>query len=272
MGIAVIWRAVQPGDAMRTHFAAAILAAGVLAPACARAADEEIQVYMDEIGPVGRLGLDVHLNWTPDGRAANADYAGQAASEGRWRVTPEFGYALSPNVELGAYLPLFTLSQGGHAEIGGVKGRIKFIAPHDPETGPFWGLNFELGRVRKDLDINPWNAELKGIAGVRSGPWTLAGNLNVDFPVSGPAKGPTTFEIATKASYAVSRTFSVGIENYNEVGDSHGLGHLGRRGQMTYLVGDASFGAWDLNFGVGRGYGDPEDRWVIKAIVGVPIS
>lgn len=252
--------------------AAAIAALVIAAPAAAHAADEEIQVYMDEIGAVGRLGLDVHVNWAPDGRPANFDYPGQAASDGRWRVTPEWGFALSPNVELGAYLPLMTLSQGGHAELAGVKGRIKFIAPHDPNTGPFWGLNFELGRVRRDLDINPWNAELKGIAGVRSGPWTLAANLNIDWAVSGPAKGPTTFEIATKASYAVSPDFALGLESYNEVGDSHAVGHLDRRGQALYLVGDKSFGDWELNLGVGHGFGAPEDHWVIKAIVGVPIG
>src|SRR4051812_26004896 len=83
------------------------------APQVARAADEEIQVYMDEIGPVGRLGLDVHVNWTPDGRPRDLDYSGQAASEGRWRVTPEWGLALSPNLELGAYLPLATVSKDG---------------------------------------------------------------------------------------------------------------------------------------------------------------
>jgi hypothetical protein len=242
------------------------------APGAASAADEEIQVYMDEIGPVGRLGMDVHLNWTPDGRDADVDYLGQAASDGRWRVTPEWGFALSPNIELGAYLPLATLSKGGDVRVSGVKGRIKFIAPHDAERGGFWGANFELGRVSRNLDINPWNAELKGIAGYRTGRWTVAANLNVDFAVSGPAKGPTTFEIATKASYAVSSGLALGLESYNEIADSHRFGRLGHRDQMLYLVGDASLGRWDLNVGVGRGFGAPEDRWVVKAIVGVPIS
>ena len=37
-------------------------------------------------------------------------------------------------------------------------------------------------------------------------------------------------------------------------------------------VVDASFGKWDLNFGVGRGYGTNPDRMIVKAIVGVPID
>lgn len=35
---------------------------------------------------------------------------------------------------------------------------------------------------------------------------------------------------------------------------------------------EKSFGKWDLNLGLGRGYGAPEDRWIVKAIVGVPIG
>jgi hypothetical protein len=35
---------------------------------------------------------------------------------------------------------------------------------------------------------------------------------------------------------------------------------------------DRSLGHWDLNMGVGYGYGAPEDRWILKLIVGVPIG
>ena len=74
------------------------------APGVASAADEEIQVYMDEIGPVGRLGLDVHLNWTPDGRGADVDYLGQAASDhvaGGGRALEPLQAAVGPIRRLG---------------------------------------------------------------------------------------------------------------------------------------------------------------------------
>src|SRR5205085_1838112 len=54
------------------------MALSTLAAGAARAADEEIQVYMDEIGPVHRPGLDVHLNYVPDGRT-RPDYPAQEA-------------------------------------------------------------------------------------------------------------------------------------------------------------------------------------------------
>jgi hypothetical protein len=250
------------------------MAAGcVLAMAgAARAADEEIQVYMDEIGPRHVPTLDVHLNYVPDGRL-RPNYPGEQASEGRFRITPEWAYALGPNLELGAYLPLAEIDRHGNLEAGGIKGRIKWVAPRAEGQDWFWGLNFELGRVRHDLDINPWNAELKGIVGVRKGPWTLAANLNVDWVVSGPDQGAAPdLQVALKAAYALDKQTSFGIETYNGIGTTRDLGHFNRQDNQTYLVVDRGFGKWDLNFGVGYGYGAPEDRWIVKAVVGVPIG
>jgi len=241
------------------------------APTAAAAADEEIQVYMDEIGTPHRPGLDVHLNYVPSGRTL-ADYAGEQASEGRTRITPEWSYALDPTTELGLYLPLMTVDRSGHFEAGGIKGRIKWIAPRAQGQDWFWGANFELGRVRRDLDINPWNAELKGIVGVRKGPWTLAANLNVDWMVSGPEHTPVDFQIATKAAYKVGEDTAVGIESYNGLGGGRGFGRIGQADHQTFVVLDQGFGKWDLNLGLGYGYGRPEDRWIVKVVVGVPIS
>jgi hypothetical protein len=250
-------------------FAAGVATLGLAGPACA--APEEIQVYMDEIGPPHALGLDVHLNYVPTGRVAPS-FPGEQASEGRTRVTPEWSYALDPNLELGLYLPLMTLDRDGRFEAAGVKGRIKWVAPKPAGQDWFWGLNLEVGRVRRDLDINPWNAELKGIWGVRKGPWTVAANLNVDWVVSGPEPSPVDFQLATKAAYRLDAVTQVGVESYNGLGGGRGFGRLAQADHQTYLAVDRSFGKWDLNLGLGYGYGQPEDHWIVKAVVGVPIS
>ena len=247
-------------------FAALVTLAG-----SAHAADEEIQVYMDEIGPPQRLGLDIHLNYVPSGRTA-PEFAGEQASEGRTRITPEWSYALSPTTELGLYLPLMTLDRRGSIEAGGVKGRIKWVAPRTTGQDWFWGANFEIGRVRRYLDINPWNAELKGILGVRRGAWTLAANLNIDWRVSGPEHSPVVIQVATKAAYRLDEATQIGIESYNGLGGGRTFGRVGQADHQTYLALDRSFGAWDLNLGVGYGYGRPQDRWILKAVIGVPIS
>lgn len=251
-------------------FALGVVLAAI--PGVARAADEEVQVYMDEMNPPGGYGLDLHLNYVPDGRAAGVDYIGEGASAERLRITPEFSYGLTPSLELGAYLPLMEIGRKNGYEIGGVKGRIKFIAPHAKGSPFFWGANFEIGHVRRSLDENPWNAEAKAIAGWRRGPVTLAANFNFDFVVSGPAPTPATMQLALKAAYELKPGFSVGLESYSDLGDTRKL-RLDRRGDHhLYGVIDKKFGRFDLNFGVGYGYGRPEDRWVVKAILGIPID
>jgi hypothetical protein len=253
------------------HVLAAVFLATAL-PSAADAADEEIQVYMDEMNPAGGYGLDLHLNYVPAGRPAGIDWPEEESSRHRFRITPEWSYGLAPWLELGAYVPLTEIGPRGSLEIGGVKGRIKFIAPHSDAAPFFWGLNLEIGRVRRSLDPNPWNCELKAIAGWRRGKVTLAANLNLDSVVSGPRHSPSTFQLATKAAYQVKPGFSVGIENYNDLGDTRRL-HLDRHGNhMTFLTVDKTVGRFNVDFGVGRGYGAPQDKWVIKAIVGVPID
>lgn len=247
--------------------------AGVLSfGACgsASATDEEIQVYMDEIGAVHKLSLDVHTNYAIDGRSIR-DYSGQQISEGRFRVTPEFGYAVSKTVELGLYLPLANVSRDGRVSVDGVKGRIKFIAPHREEDQWYWGANLEVGYVNRSLDLNPWNGELKGIVGWKRGPWTLAANANFGFKVSGPEKAPTDAGIAAKAAYALTDKTSIGLETYNAFGPLKHPTALNRNDQQIYAVVDTALGGFDLNFGLGYGYGRPEDRFVLKAVIGVPL-
>lgn len=260
----------QSARQARAHLAAAIVLAGAGLAEPARAADEEIQVYMDEIDPRGVFGLDMHVNDVLTGDPG-ADYPGGEASLHRLRVTPEFSLGLGGGFEAGSYLPLTTLAADGVYRVQGVKLRLKWVAPHDRDRGFFWGANFELGRVAHRLDENPWNAELKGIAGWRGGRWELAVNGNLDFKVSGPVSAPATFQIATKADYSLTPGFAIGVENYNDFGSLDHFGAFAANEQTTYLTADTHVGKWDLNLGIGAGYGASGDHLVAKAVIGVPL-
>ena len=251
--------------------AACGLALGLATAAPALAADEEIQVYMDEMDKPGTFGLDIHTNYVVTGDPAPDAPGGQSPLH-RFRATPEFSYGLTPNFELGAYLPLATLERSGRLEAAGVKGRIKFIAPKMDGQDWWWGLNFEIGRVNHTLDINPWNAELKGIWGLRKGRWTVGMNLNLDWTVSGAQPGPATLDFDTKLAWQVKPGLQLGVESYNGLGPVRHLGHLGQETQVLYGAVDTTLGKWDLNLGVGHGYGGAVDGWVMKAVIGVPIG
>ena len=236
----------------------------------ASAAPEEIQVYMDELNRPGEIGLDVHNNYVLSGDPG-VDFVGEQPSLHRYRITPEWSLGLSDQFELGMYLPLATIDNRG-AFVDGIKFRLKWLAPRTEGQHWFWGANFEIGREDHRLDRNPWNAELKGIVGVRSGKWTAAANANLDFKVSGPAPAPATLEIATKVDYAISDKTALGIENYNGVGEVRDLRNFRSSEQSTYVTVDTSVGKWDLNLGVGHGYGSNPDGWIAKAIVSVPLN
>lgn len=233
------------------------------------AAPEEIQVYMNEMNQPGDFGLDVHVNYVTSG-AAEPDYAGAQLSRHALRVTPEFSYGLTRSLELGAYI-LGTRDADGGYHVGGEKLRIKYI-PTAQDDPLFYGANLEIGRVDRRFDDNPWNGELKGILGYKGARWTAAVNANVDFKVSGPAQSPTSLELATKLAYALSDRTQVGIESYNELGAVRRLDNPFRQAHTTYAVVDTALAGWDLNLGVGRGNPAASDRWVLKAIVGVPFN
>lgn len=257
---------------MASRWLLAVLAAAGLAGMAGRAAaaPEEIQVYEDDLDKPGQYGLDVHLNDVLQNDAP-PDYPGEEPSVHRIRVTPEWSYGLTQNIELGLYLPLATYDDN-RFDLGGSKVRIKYIAPHPATQSWYWGANFEIGYQDHLLDNNPWNAELKGIVGWRKGPWDVAFNTNVDFVVSGPQPGEPTVQLATKVSYKLVPNWAVGFESYDGAGDFHHLGTFPGSGHSIYAAADGTIGLWNLNLGIGRGYSGEPDQWIVKAIVSVPID
>jgi hypothetical protein len=254
---------------LRRVMAAAIVLLAVSA-GVARAADEEIQVYEDDLDKPGKFGLDTHLNYVPAGDRL-FDYVGQQQSVDRIRVTPEWSYGLTKDVELGLYLPLADF-RNDQFTLDGYKMRVKYINPHPESQDWYWGANFEIGQVDKRLDINPWNAELKGILGWRKGRWDLAFNTNIDWAVSGPDRQPASIQLATKVSYKLNDQYAVGVESYDGAGDFNHLGRFGGSGHEIYGAVDATWGKWAVNAGVGYGYSGEPDRLTLKMILTVPID
>lgn len=251
--------------AIAASFASLLL---VATPACA--ADEEIQVYMNEINLPHEWGLDVHVNDVTSGDRS-LDYPGAESSIGRIRVTPEFSWGLTNDIELGAYLPLTTLASDGVYRVQGAKLRIKWLGRH-VERGFYYGLNYEIGRTARRLDRNPWNNEIKLIGGWEGDKWQIGANANFDFALSGPAKGPADVQVASKIGYKLTENTLIGIESYNGVGTVRDPAHFGASEQATFVALDVPVGRWSFNAGVGKGYGTNPDNLIVKFIISVPIG
>lgn len=242
-----------------------LLAWGVAAALPVVAAPEEIQVYEDDLTQIGGFGVDVHNNLVLSGPNTLA-YPGAQPADHVYRLTPEFYYGLSDTLELGLYL-LTTRPAGGGVQYDGAKLRVKFIAPHDEQSGPFWGANLEVGRTDRRVAEVPWNIELKGIYGYRNGLWTFAVNPNLDTAL-GPKGGPVSLDVDFKIAYTVAQRTQLGIESYDEYGPLAKLSALDREYKALFLAVDRDFGSFDLNAGVGRGLTAQTDRWILKFIVG----
>ncbi len=247
---------------IQTLFFASFL---LLSPFTALAAPEEIQVYLDDLRAPHQLGVDFHSNFVVSGRST-PDYSGEQPPAKVYRLTPEFAFGLSPTTELGFYL-LSTRADDGRVHGDGVKARIKYIAPHDIEAGLFWGANFEIGRSSKRVSETAWNAEIKGILGYRTGPWTLAVNPNIDWSLS-QTGGPATGQVDLKVNYTVDSKTQIGMESYNEFGPIRHLSTSASNSRILFAVLDRDFGAFDLNVGLGRGISQAADKWAIKFILG----
>ena len=241
-----------------------------LIPLQAHAAPEEIQIYMDELDAAGEPGLDVHVNDVFQGVPGPA-FPGGEPSLHRWRVTPEFSLGLGYGFEAGAYLPVATIAPDGKIRADGVKLRMKWLAPHE-EEGFYWGANYEVGYSDHFIDTHHWNNEIKLIAGWRNERWEVATNGNIDFALSGPNPGPATIDFDEKVGYKLSKVLTLGVETYNELGGLRSFGQFSIYDQLTFIAADAHLGAWDINAGIGKGYGGNIDHLIVKFIISVPLA
>jgi hypothetical protein len=83
---------------------------------------DEIQVYSDDINQPGELGLELHVNTTPNG--VTSGYAGEVMNHHGLRVTPEISMGLTKTVDVGFYHPMVRTAEGDY-QLTGAKFRIQ---------------------------------------------------------------------------------------------------------------------------------------------------
>jgi hypothetical protein len=252
---------------VRLRFHHAVIAAAWASHALTGyAASEEIQVYLDDLSAPGQFGVDVHNNVVFQG-TRTASYPGETPPYRQYRLTPEFYYGITPSLELGLYV-LTSRSAEGNTRLDGSKLRLKYIAPHDDKAGGFWGLNLEVGKTALSASETPWNGQLKGILGWRSGPWTFGANPNLDWSIS-KGGGPVAASLDIKVAREVAPGRQLGAELYSDLGPAKAIQAWNRNAKTLYLVLDQELGhEIDLNLGIGRGLTQGADRWTLKFIVG----
>lgn len=241
--------------------------AGMLAISTAFAASDEIQVYTEELNDPGQYGVELHVNFVPDG-ARQPSYVGESPSHHMLQITPEFSYGINKNWEAGLYVPV-AREENGQVNENGLRARMKYIATPVAESHFFWGLNTEVGSSNKRVAESEWGMELRPIIGYRNDHWLLSFNPIVNTDLTSNAQ--PVFEPALKISHRVVQQLHLGFEYYADYGDTNKLLPLTSRSQYLFAAVDYEQKDFDMNFGIGRGDSNAPDSWIVKAIIALPI-
>jgi hypothetical protein len=233
---------------------------------------DEIQVYADDINAPGQFHLELHVNTTPSGRST-PEYQGEITPAHGIRLTPEFSYGLTRDLEAGLYIPTERAS-GGSLYVAGAKLRAKWLPIHAPRGGgAFAGLNVELSQVAARFELDRRSMEVRPMLGWHDPAWLIAFNPTLDFALAGPDKSqPPDFAPSLKVARTVTDWAALGLEYYSDLGQVTDISPYGQQTRTLYVAVDVDRPPWVFNFGIGRGFGEQSDAWTIKMIFEIPLD
>jgi hypothetical protein len=255
---------------MRNFLLVGVMAICLIRGVDALATPDEIQVYTEELNAPGELGLEQHLNYTPKGQQT-PDYPGQMTSHHVTQITPEFSYGLSKNLEAGLYVPL-AITPSGNTFLNGLRVRLKYIAPRRNDDEVFYGLNVEVGRDSYRTSDSISGMEFRPIIGYRNVQWLVSFNPILNMGLAANVSHQPQFEPALKLTHSVGKDMRGGLEYYGAYGSLSHILPANQRAHTLFAVADVEARGYDVNFGIGRGFVNAGDKWVMKAIIALPIE
>lgn len=245
-----------------------LFAAVFLGAAAAYAQDNyEIQVYASDTVPARTTMVELHSNFTVDGRKQTVD--GVLPTDHAFHETLEITHGFTPWFETGFYV--FTAARSGYGwQWVGDHIRPRFAVPEKWKWPVGVSLSTEIGYQRRDFSADTWTVELRPIVDKKLGRWYLAFNPTVDKSLHGENAGlGWEFSPNAKFSYDVVKTVSVGMEYYGSLGPIGNFDPLSQQEQQILPAVDLNLSPkWEVNFGVGVGVTHGTDHLLIKLILG----
>ena len=248
--------------------AAAVLALVAIAPPLAlRAQTDEIQVYDGSLAAPGTFNLTLHDNYTPSGIATPA-FPGAVVADKSFNGVPEWAYGVTPWLEAGLYLPLYSIgTQDGatRAMLNGFKLRLLFAVPHAEERTFFYGVNFEFSYNARHWDPTRSTSEIRPIIGWHLHPVDIILNPILDNSYDG--LGNLDFAPAERVAYNVSPAWAVAVEEYADFGPLQGFYGASRQVHQVFAVLDHTSKGLDVEAGAGFGLTSASDGLTLKLIL-----
>jgi len=233
-------------------------------PSPVRAQTDEIQVYTGEVNKPGQFSVTLHNNYAVIGRR-EPEFPGAVVPEHSLNGVPEFAYGVTDWFEVGAYLPLYSVTRDGRFLLDGGKLRALFAVPDAAERSFFYGVNFELSYNARHWATSRYAAEVRPIVGWRFGQVDVILNPIVDFPFDGI--GALAFTPAERVAYNFSKTWAIAAEHYQDYGRFAHFERANQQDQTVFAVVDYSGEAADVEFGIGHGFTAASDDLILKLIL-----
>ncbi|MBF0492578.1 MAG: hypothetical protein HQM15_07345 [Deltaproteobacteria bacterium] len=223
---------------------------------------DEIQVYTGEINKPREFSITLHNNFIALGRSTPGFPDGLVPRHSLNGV-PEFGYGVTDWFELGAYVPVYSITEEGHVHVNAFKLRTLFVSPHANERKFFYGANFEFSYNRPQWDERRFSGEIRPIIGTRVGKFDFIFNPIFDYNFYDI--GETSFVPALRVAYNLSPVWAVALEHYADFGQFKDFGN--QQAQSLFGVVDFNPKPYAVEFGIGHGFTADSDALVLKLIV-----
>lgn len=250
----------------RFLLAAALLAS--LPPRPARAQDNyEIQVYGSSLVPSGHTMVELHSNFTVDGRAAEVD--GLLPTRHAFHETLEITHGFSPWLEVGFYVFTSARDGNGYSWVGDhIRPRV--AVPESWHWPVGVSISQEFGYQRRIFSTDTWTWEIRPIIDKQVGPWYWSLNPALEKAITGENAGRGwEFSPNATVSYDFTQVFTGALEYYGSLGPLKGFDPAPAQEQQLFAALDLNVSPkWEINLGVGRGFTASTDRWLVKTIVG----
>jgi hypothetical protein len=230
----------------------------------------EIQVYGAQTVAPHTTMLELHSNFTWDGRRTEVD--GLWPTEDAEHETLEITHGWTDWFETGFYTFTYIRDGQGWQWVGNhIRPRVR--APDSWGLPVGLSLSTEIGYQRPQVSVDTWTWEIRPIIDQTLGRWYWAVNPALERAWVGPdvTKG-LEFSPAATVAYDVTRKVNLAIEYYGSWGQIHGLTsfdpYYEQQHQLFGCINLDWGPAWEFNFGIGNGWTPATDHLIAKMILG----
>jgi hypothetical protein len=227
-------------------------------------ADNEIQVYASPTIQHNWTIFELHSNYTFRGSKLLSD-----PSSAKWvNETLEITHGFGKNFEIGFYTFMGIAPGGGFQYLGNqVRPRVTVPAGWNWSLGASLSAEFGFFRVDDTSRFN-WQGELRPIIDKTTGNWYFAFNPNIDFTLTGDAKG-TGISPQFKIVYTIRKKIGVGIEYYSGLGSFEKLLPFNMQEHLIGPIIDLYVHPkWEVNGGFLFGLTKNSNQRILKLLLG----